>query len=183
MCFPVQTKCSRQFWLNCQRKVFEQFVTRKLFYLRTYKNFTIIRMFHVTLQNPSKKGCSSSIWFTFVIVEEKTFEMLKKWFRNMYQWKYRDKQKTTGVTIWLMTTQKMDVCMKFQVGFRTEMFYFDQKSINKIEWHVVNVQETNSLWKQWKAKEIMLLFFIRYKLGIDTEKVRIKTKTVNFVFF
>jgi hypothetical protein len=31
------------------------FVTRKLFYLRTYKKFTIIRIFHVTLQNPSKK--------------------------------------------------------------------------------------------------------------------------------
>jgi len=33
------------------------------------------------------------------------------------------------------------------------------------------------------AKEIMLLLFVRYKLGIDTEKVRITTKTVNFKFF
>ena len=152
----MQTKCSRQFWLNCQRKVLEQFGTRKLFYLRTYKNFTIIRFFHVTLQNPSKKGCSSSICFTFVIEEEKTFEMLQKMILNcvemvrawnMYQWKYRDKPKTTGVTIWLMITQKMDVCTKFQVGF---IFYFDKKIIDKIEWHVVNVQETNSLWKRWK---------------------------------
>ena len=119
------------------------------------------QIFHVTLQNPSKKECSSSICFTFVIGEEKTFEMLTKMIlncvemvraENMYQWKYRDKPKTTGVTIWLMTTQKMDLCTKFQVGFRTVMFYFDKKIINKIEWHVVNVQETNSLWKRWKRK-------------------------------
>jgi hypothetical protein len=36
--------------------------------------------------------------------------------------------------------------------------------------------------KDENAMEIMLLLFVRYKLGIDTEKVRITTKTVNFKF-
>ena len=67
-----------------------------------------------------------------------------------------------------------------QVGFRTVMFYFDKKIIDKIEWHVVNVQETNSCENNENAKEIMLLLFDRYKLGIDTEKSQNNNKNCQF---
>ena len=190
MRFPVQTKCLRQFWLNCRRNVLEQFVTRNLFYLRTYKNNH--QNFSCDTPESLQKGCSSSICLTFVIGEEKTFEMLTNMILNcvemnragnMYQWKYRDKPKTTGVTIWLMTTQKMDICTKFQVGFRTVMFYFDKKIIDKIEWHVVNVQETQSLWKQWKRKGNYAFIVRPVQTRNWHRKVRITTKTVNFKFF